>query len=69
MPSPFPGMDPYLEGWLWPDVHATLIPAIRAALAARLPEVISPASISTSGSGKATARMSAARGGASRIRS
>lgn len=21
MPSPFPGMDPYLEGALWPDVH------------------------------------------------
>ncbi|MEK7784049.1 MAG: DUF4058 family protein, partial [Chloroflexota bacterium] len=21
MPSPFPGMDPYLEGYLWPDVH------------------------------------------------
>lgn len=21
MPSPFPGMDPYLEGSLWPDVH------------------------------------------------
>jgi hypothetical protein len=19
MPSPFPGMDPYLEGYLWPD--------------------------------------------------
>ncbi|MEM7131658.1 MAG: DUF4058 family protein [Chloroflexota bacterium] len=21
MPSPYPGMDPYLEGYLWPDVH------------------------------------------------
>ncbi|MCW5852200.1 MAG: DUF4058 family protein [Anaerolineae bacterium] len=25
MPSPFPGMDPYLEGYLWPDVHLSLI--------------------------------------------
>lgn len=24
MPSPFPGMDPYLEGYLWPDVHQAL---------------------------------------------
>lgn len=24
MPSPFPGMDPYLEGALWPDVHQQL---------------------------------------------
>ena len=24
MPSPFPGMDPYLEGYLWPDVHHRL---------------------------------------------
>ncbi len=37
MPSPFPGMDPYLEGHLWPDVHATLIVGIRAAIAAKLP--------------------------------
>lgn len=30
MPSPFPGMDPYLEHpALWPDVHASLIVAIR----------------------------------------
>ncbi len=28
MPSPFPGMDPYLEGSLWPDVHARLAVAI-----------------------------------------
>ncbi|HRI60134.1 MAG TPA: DUF4058 family protein, partial [Saprospiraceae bacterium] len=21
MKSPFPGMDPYLEGYIWPDVH------------------------------------------------
>ena len=24
MPSPFPGMDPYLEGYLWSDVHQSL---------------------------------------------
>jgi len=29
MPSPFPGMDPYLEGRrIWPGVHARLIVAI-----------------------------------------
>src|SRR2546425_8416012 len=34
MPSPFPGMNPYLEDRLiWPDVHPSLIPAIRDALA------------------------------------
>lgn len=34
MPSPFPGMDPYLEHpALWPDVHNSLIAAIRDALA------------------------------------
>ena len=33
MPSPFPGMDPYLEDPdLWPDVHANLIGAIQAEL-------------------------------------
>src|SRR5437899_11163938 len=33
MPSPFPGMDPYLETpHLWPDVHHQLISDIRAAL-------------------------------------
>ena len=33
MPSPFPGMDPYLEDpELWPDVHSTLINEIRNAL-------------------------------------
>ncbi len=37
MPSPFPGMDPYLERpSLWLDVHATLITEIRAALNAQL---------------------------------
>ena len=33
MPSPFPGMDPYLESpTIWPDVHHELISEIRAAL-------------------------------------
>ncbi len=33
MPSPFPGMDPYLETpRLWPDVHHTLISEIQTAL-------------------------------------
>lgn len=38
MPSPFPGMDPYLEApWIWPDLHLTLIVAIRAELNRLLP--------------------------------
>ena len=37
MPSPFPGMDPYLEDpGLWPDVHHALISEIRALLASQL---------------------------------
>ncbi len=33
MPSPFPGMDPYLESpAIWPDVHHELISQIRAVL-------------------------------------
>lgn len=37
MPTPFPGMDPYLEHpHLWPDVHLGLISAIRTELAPRL---------------------------------
>ncbi len=32
MPSPFPGMDPYLEGYLWPDVHHALATKIRQQL-------------------------------------
>jgi hypothetical protein len=32
MPSPFPGMDPYLEGYLWPDVHHELASAIKELL-------------------------------------
>jgi hypothetical protein len=39
MPSPFPGMDPYLEhpGW-WPDFHARFITFCCDALNERLPE-------------------------------
>ena len=29
MPSPFPGMDPYLEGYLWPDVRSALASKVR----------------------------------------
>jgi len=36
MPSPFPGMDPFLEGYLWPDVHNALANKIRQLLAPRL---------------------------------
>src|SRR5216110_2599827 len=36
MPSPFPGMDPYLEGH-WRDVHASLVIYARDALQGALP--------------------------------
>ena len=36
MPSPFPGMDPYLEGSLWPDLHAALATHIRQQLVPQL---------------------------------
>jgi len=36
MPSPFPGMDPYLEGEMWQEFHETLAGAIRAQLMPRL---------------------------------
>ena len=37
MPTPFPGMDPYLEHpHLWPNVHHSLITAIRDDLSVRL---------------------------------
>jgi hypothetical protein len=32
MPSPFSGMDPFLEGYLWPDVHGALANKIRQML-------------------------------------
>ena len=39
MPSPFPGMDPWLEGpRMFPDLHGTLITYIGDALCAVLPE-------------------------------
>lgn len=34
--SPFPGMDPYLEGHLWPDVHDALANRIRRQLTPQL---------------------------------
>jgi hypothetical protein len=38
MPSPFPGMDPYLESpETWPDFHGTFLMSIRAALNQSLP--------------------------------
>ncbi len=38
MPSPFPGMDPYLEDpTLWPHVHTALIMALHDDLGTRLP--------------------------------
>ena len=37
MSSPFPGMDPYLEGEMWQEFHETLASAIRAQLLPRLP--------------------------------
>lgn len=36
MPSPFPGMDPYLEGEEWSDVHQALAAQIRKQLAPQL---------------------------------
>ncbi len=33
MPSPFPGMNPYLEHvYVWHDFHQTFVPALREAL-------------------------------------
>jgi hypothetical protein len=37
MPSPFPGMDPYLEGSQWTSVHTELSVEIARQLATRLP--------------------------------
>lgn len=37
MPSPFPGMDPYLEGEMWQEFHETLATEIRAQLLKVLP--------------------------------
>ncbi len=39
MPSPFPGMDPYLENpALWPGLHQLLIAHILGALNSALPQ-------------------------------
>jgi hypothetical protein len=39
MPSPFPGMDPYIEAsGMWSDFHGSLLGAIRADLNAHLPQ-------------------------------
>jgi hypothetical protein len=39
MPSPFPGMDPYLEqSGAWGDFHLEFISCLRGAISARLPE-------------------------------
>ena len=36
MASPFPGMDPYLEGEMWQEFHETLASAIGTQLMPRL---------------------------------
>ncbi len=36
MPSPFPGMAPYLEGYLWPDVHHRLATQISLQLGPKI---------------------------------
>jgi hypothetical protein len=38
MPSPFPGMDPYLEGHLFPDVHNSLAYLVTVQLTPQLPD-------------------------------
>jgi hypothetical protein len=38
MPSPFPGMDPYLEGYEWESFHAAFMVDLADALSPRLPE-------------------------------
>lgn len=38
MPSPFPGMDPYLEGEMWQEFHETLAGTIREQLLKVLPQ-------------------------------
>jgi hypothetical protein len=36
MPAPFPGMNPWLEGYLWPDLHQTLAHKVRQLLVPQL---------------------------------
>jgi hypothetical protein len=38
MASPFPGMDPHLEGPEWPDFHSTFVHCWREAIADQLPD-------------------------------
>jgi Protein of unknown function (DUF4058) len=38
MPSPFPGMDPYIESWIWGDFHARLMTTICDRLNPTLPK-------------------------------
>jgi hypothetical protein len=37
MPTPFPGMDPFIEGQIWADFHHEFLGEIRYALVRRLP--------------------------------
>jgi Protein of unknown function (DUF4058) len=37
MPSPFPGMDPYLESWIWGDFHSNMISVLGEQLNDKLP--------------------------------
>jgi Protein of unknown function (DUF4058) len=38
VPSPFPGMDPYIESWIWGDFHSRLISSICESLNPVLPK-------------------------------
>jgi len=38
MPSPFPGMDPYIESWIWGSFHGSMIVCIHDQLNPRLPK-------------------------------
>ena len=48
MKSPFPGMNPWLEGYMWTDVHHDLASAIRALLAPQIaPKYVARLAIAT----------------------
>ena len=48
MQSPFPGMNPWLEGYMWTDVHHDLASAIRALLAPQIaPKYVARLAIAT----------------------
>lgn len=48
MKSPLPGMNPWLEGYLWPDVHNDLASAIRSLLAPQIaPKYVARLAIAT----------------------